>query len=404
MEKSILHLDLDAFFVSCERLRDSSLKNKPLLVGGLSDRGVVAASSYETRAYGIYSGMSMKMARAMCPEAICIKGDSGIYSSYSNLVTDVIRDEVPLFEKTSIDEFYVDLSGMDKFFGNYKYAKELRTRIINETGLPISFGLSQNKVVSKVATGEAKPNNELKIDYGYEKPFLAPLSIRKIPMVGNSTSQTLQNLGIYKIRKLQEMPLDVMKSVLGKNGETIWRRAQGIDNTPVVPYTERKSISTERTYEKDTTDVLKMKESLIAMAEKIAYQLRMDDRLTACITLKIKYSDHKTYSKQKRIAYTSSDDKIISTILDLFKTLYNRRILVRLIGVKASHLVKGCHQIDLFDDNESLLNLYSSMDTIRNRFGASAIMRASAMDSKSIRSNRNPFNGEPPIVLARRKQ
>ena len=404
MKRSILHLDLDTFFVSCERLRDSRLLKKPLLVGGLSDRGVVAACSYETRAFGINSGMSMKMAKMLCPEAVCIKGDSGVYSKYSDDVTQIIKQEVPLFEKTSIDEFYVDLTGMDRFFGNYKYAKKLRHRIINETGLPISFGLSQNKIVSKVATGEAKPNNELKIDEGLEKPFLAPLTIRKIPMVGKASAEALKHMGIFKVKTLQDIPVEVLSEVLGKNGITIWKREQGIDDVPVVPYNERKSISTERTYEKDTINVRMMRESLIAMGEKLAYQLRMDDRLTACVSLRIRYSDFKTYSRQKRIPYTSSDDNIIATVLDLFKSLYNRRILVRLLGVKVSHLVQGSHQIDLFDDDTKLLDLYQSMDLMRQRYGPAAVMRASTIDTKSIRSNRNPFNGEPPIILAHRRQ
>jgi len=404
MQHSILHFDLDTFFVSCERLIDSRLQKKPLLVGGLSDRGVVAACSYETRPYGIRSGMSMKMARQLCPEAVCIRGDSGVYSKYSHLVTEIISGEVPMFEKSSIDEFYVDLTGMDRFFGNYKFARQLRHKIIEETGLPISFGLSQNKIVSKVATGEAKPNNELQIDAGLEKSFLAPLSIRKIPMVGKASAQTLKSLGIFQIRTLQEMPVDVLIKVMGKNGETIWRRAQGIDNVPVVPYNERKSTSTERTYEKDTIDMQMMKESLIAMGEKMAYQLRMDNRLTACVTLRIKYSDFKTYTKQKRIPYTNSDHKIIATVMELFKSLYNRRMLVRLLGVKVSHLVQGSHQIDMFEDDESLLNLYASMDRMRQRYGPAAVMRAATIDTKSIRSNRNPFNGEPPIILAHRRQ
>ncbi|MCB0439725.1 MAG: DNA polymerase IV, partial [Mangrovimonas sp.] len=171
MKQQILHLDLDTFFVSCERLIDSSLKARPILVGGTGDRGVVAACSYETRRYGVHSGMSMKVARRLCPEAVVIRGNAGIYTKYSKMVTEIIKEKVPVFEKASVDEFYADLSGMDKFFGTYKYASELRQTIIRETGLPISFGLSANKVVSKIATGEAKPNNQMRIDYGFEKPF-----------------------------------------------------------------------------------------------------------------------------------------------------------------------------------------------------------------------------------------
>ncbi len=404
MQKDILHLDLDTFFVSCERRLDSSLNNKPILVGGTGDRGVVAACSYETRGFGVRSGMSMKMARQMCPEAIIIKGDSSVYTKFSSEITEIIKEAVPLFEKTSVDEFYVDLTGMDKFFGNYKFASELRHRIIKDTGLPISFGLSQNKIVSKIATGEAKPNNQLKIDYGFEKSFLSPLGIRKIPMVGKVSAQTLLNLGIYTIGQIQGMQVQLLESVLGKNGITIWNRAQGIDNSPVVPYTERKSISSERTYDKDTIDISKVSASLIAMGEKLCYQLRMGDKLTGCVSIKIRYSDFSTTSKQMRIGYTNADHIIIPLIKGLFDKVYNRRILIRLVGVRFTDLVGGAYQMNLFDENEKSLNLYSSMDKIRNRFGANSVMRAVTMDAKSIRSNRNPFNGEPPILLAHRKQ
>ena len=326
MQKTILHLDLDTFFVSVERLVNSKLKNKPILVGGLSDRGVVAACSYETRGYGVHSGMPMKMAKELCPEAFVIRGNSGEYSKHSDIVTEIIKEQVPLYEKSSIDEFYADLTGMDRFFGSYKYASELRQKIISETGLPISFGLSVNKVVSKVATGQAKPNNQLKIDYGLEKTFLAPLSIKKIPMVGDKTYQTLRNLGLRQVRTVQEMPMDVMQRVLGKNGAVIWKRANGIDDTPVIPFCERKSISTERTFDKDTIDVVKLRGILIAMTENLAYQLRRGEKLTACVAVKIRYSDFNTYSKQARIAYTSADHILIPKILELFKSLYSRRL------------------------------------------------------------------------------
>lgn len=404
MTKTVLHLDLDTFYVSVERLLDSRLLNRPLLVGGISDRGVVAACSYETRAYGVHSGMSMKLARQLCPEATVIRGDAGTYTKYSTNVTDIIKADVPLFEKSSIDEFYADLTGMDRFFGCYKYASELRKRIIRETGLPISFGLSVNKVVSKVATNEAKPNNQLKIDAGFEKEFLAPLSIRKIPMVGDKTYQTLRNLGIRKISTIQEMPLEMMQKVLGANGTVIWNRAQGLDNTPVIPYCERKSISTERTFDRDTIDMIRLQAILLAMTENLAYQLRRGDKLTSCIAVKIRYSDFNTYTKQLKIPYTSADHILIPKIQEIFKKLYNRRLLVRLIGIRFSHLAGGNYQINLFDDNEEILQLYNAMDKIRNRYGDRSVLRAASMGAKTIGRMTNPFNGEPPVVLAHRKQ
>src|SRR5574343_346966 len=284
--RSIVHMDLDTFFVSCERLLDSRLVGKPILIGGTSDRGVVASCSYEARKFGIHSAMPMKMAKERCPEAIIIKGNTSTYTNYSKMVTDIIREASPVYEKASVDEFYMDFSGMDKFFGTMKYASELRQKIIRETGLPISFGLSANKTVSKVATGEAKPNNQLLIERGTEKSFLAPLSIKKIPMVGEKTYQILRNLGIRDIRTLQGMPVELLQRTLGENGLMIWKKANGIDNSPVVPYHERKSISTERTFDRDTIDVVKLRGLLIAMAENLSFQLRKGDKLTSCVTVK----------------------------------------------------------------------------------------------------------------------
>lgn len=390
--------------MSVERKLDSRLRHKPILVGGLSDRGVVAACSYETRGYGVHSGMPMRMARELCPEAVVIRGNAGTYSRHSDEVTDIIREQVPLFEKSSIDEFYADLSGMDRFFGCYRYATELRQRIIRETGLPISFGLSVNKVVSKMATGEAKPNNQLKIDFGYEKLFLAPLSIKKIPLVGDKTYQTLRNLGLRQIRTLQEMPLEVMQRVLGANGALIWKRANGIDNSPVIPFCERKSISTERTFDRDTIDVVRLRGILTAMTENLAFQLRRGGKLTACVSVKIRYSDFNTYSRQLHIPYTSADHKLIPQVLDLFERLYDRRLLVRLIGVRFTDLVPGHYQINLFEDTEEALRLYAALDRIRERFGDKSVIRASGMGARTIGRMHNPFNGQPPTVLAHRKQ
>jgi len=403
MNKHIVHLDLDTFFVSCERLLDRRLNQMPVLIGGTSDRGVVASCSYETRQFGVHSGMPMKMARMLCPEAVVIRGNSGVYSKFSDMVTDIIKEQSPVFEKSSIDEFYIDATGMDRFFSCYQWARELREKIIRETMLPISFGLSINKTVSKVGTSEAKPNNYILIPDGSEKQFLAPLSVKKIPMVGDQTYRLLRSMGIEKVRTVQEMPVELMESVLGKNGISLWKKAQGVDNSPVEPWNERKSISTERTFEQDSTDVAKMRSILVAMAENLSYQLRNGNKLTACVTLKIRYSDFQTYSKQRMIPYTSLDQTLIDTTLDLFDSLYQRRVLIRLIGVRFSHLIGGSYQIRLFEDTEKLVRLYKSMDIIRNRYGQQAVKRAITMGVKSIGGTPNPFNGQPPVIPAHRR-
>ncbi len=402
-DRQIVHMDLDTFFVSCERLLDSRLTDKPVLIGGTTDRGVVASCSYETRKFGVHSGMPMKLARQLCPEAIVLRGDAGTYSKYSESFTEVIKESVPLYEKSSVDEFYIDLTGMDKFFGCVKLASELRQRIIKEVGLPISFGLSVNKTVSKIATDQIKPNNQMQVHKGTEKSFLSPLSVSKIPMVGKATYRALCDLGIKQIKTSPEMPVDMMTKVFGKTGQTIWKKANGIDNTPVVQYTERKSISTERSFDQDTTDVKKLEGIIIAMTENLAFQLRRGNKLTACVSFKIRYSDFKTYTRQQKIPYTSADHNIFPVVMTLYRNLYQRRLLVRMIGVKFSHLAGGNYQINLFDDNEKIIDLYQAMDNMRERYGDRAVMRAAGMNAKSI-SRWNPFSGEPPPLLPNRRR
>jgi DNA polymerase-4 len=395
-------MDLDTFFVSCERLLDSRLNHKPILIGGTSDRGVVASCSYEARKFGIHSAMPMRMAKQRCPEAIVIKGNSSTYTKYSRLVTEIINEASPLYEKSSIDEFYIDFTGMDRFHGVLKYSSELRQRILRETGLPISFGLSENKTVSKIATGEAKPDNQMQISYGNEKNFLSPLSVRKIPMVGLKTYQSLCSLGIKTIQPLQEMPLDMMERIMGKNGIAIWKKANGIDLTPVIQHNERKSISTERTFNRDTIDVVKLKGILSAMAENLAYQLRRGDKLSGCVTIKVRYSDFQTQTLQKKIPYTAADHELIPMVLELFERAFNRRLLVRLIGVRYSALVSGNYQLGLFGDTVDYPSLYNALDRIRLKYGDRSVIKAIGMEAKTI-GGWNPFNGEPPALLANRR-
>ena len=379
-DRNIVHLDLDTFFVSVERLRDSSLKGKPVIIGGTSDRGVVASCSYEARQYGVHSAMPMKLARSLCNDAIVIRGDMELYSKCSRTVTDIIAEAAPLYEKASVDEHYIDITGMDRFFGCMRWTQELRRRIIRHTGLPISFGLSVNKTVSKIATGEAKPNGELEVPKNMVIPFLSPLSIRKIPMIGNKTYHLLRSMGIVTIETLRMVPGDMMEKVLGKNGIDVWKKANGIDSSPVRPYSERKSISTERTFDKDTIDVVYLKELLVSMVEKIAYELRKKQKLTSCVTVKIRYSNFDTHTLQKQIPYTSFDHILIETAKDLFNRLYQRRMLIRLIGVRFSHLVSGVQQLNMFEDTPQMVSLYLALDKLRKRYGQQSIIRAVGID------------------------
>ena len=376
-DRSIAHFDLDSFFVSVERLKNPAYKNKPIAVGGHSERGVIASCSYEARKFGVRSAMPVKLAKRLCPELQIIRGDMDNYSKYSSLVTEVISDSVPLFEKASIDEFYIDMSGMDKFFGCAQYTQELRKKIIKESGLLISYGLASNKLVSKVATDEAKPNGQLEIVVGGEKGFLAPLPIEKLPMVGAKTSELLHRMGVETIAILSQIPVEMMMNLLGKNGIELWRRANGIDETPIVPYHEQKSIGTENTFESDTIDIRFLHRELVRMTERIAFDLRQSNKLTGCITVKLRYSDFQTMTKQCVIPLSSSDRELILKARELFNALYDRRLLVRLIGVRFTHLVPGNHQIDLFNDTAEDINLYQSIDSIKNQFGNGLIMRAS---------------------------
>ncbi len=374
--RTIVHMDLDTFFVSVERLLNSSLNGKPIIIGGMSDRGVVSSCSYEARQFGVHSAMPMRMARQLCSDAIFIRGDMQEYSKQSKLVTEIIAESAPVYEKASIDEHYIDITGMDRFFGSMKWSQELRRKIIDNTGLPISFGLSTNKTVSKIATGEAKPNGELYVPQNNVKPFIFPLSIRKIPMLGKQSYRLLRSMGVSTIHTLSMIPPEMIMQVLGKNGLSIHKKANGIDPTPVIQYSERKSISTESTFDKDTTDIEHLKRLLISMVEKIAFDMRKKQKLTGCITVKIRYSNFDTHTLQKHLPYTSFDHILMETAIDLFQRLYNRRMLIRLIGVRFSHLVGGSQQLDIFDTKPHMADLYQAMDNIRMKYGKYAIKRA----------------------------
>ncbi len=379
MKRAIVHMDMDAFFVSCERLNNSQLDGIPLIIGG-GDRGVVASCSYEARKFGVRSAMPIRMALRLCPDAKVIKGDYELYSNLSHLVTEVIQERVPVVEKASIDEFYLDLSGMDQFFGCYKWTQEISAAVTKETGLPISFALSANKTVSKIGTGESKPEGKLHIIEKQTKSFLNPLSVKKIPMVGDKTFQLLSRIGIRTIQTLSEVPVLVLQQMIGINGKELWKKANGIDESLVVPYSERKSISTEKTFNTDMMDMAELKRLISGMAEKLAYQLRQEKWLTSTVVIKIRYANFDTETKQHRVAYTSADHTLSRVALELFNKVYTRRMRLRLVGLRFTDLVHGNHQMNLFEDTEEQMSLYQTMDYIKNRFGADAVGRASGFD------------------------
>ncbi|HBI01125.1 MAG TPA: DNA polymerase IV [Flavobacterium sp.] len=386
MSRAIVHMDLDTFFVSCIRLESPQLNGIPLIVGG-GERGVVASCSYEARYFGVRSAMPIRMAMQLCPQAKIVKGDMELFSKKSHEVTQIIEENSPLVEKASIDEFYLDITGMDKFYGCYKWTNELTQTITKETGLPISFALSVNKTVSKIATGEGKPNGNLEISESMVKPFLNPLSIRKIPMLGEVTFNLLSRLGIRNIEKLAETPAEVLQSMIGKNGLEIWKKANGIDNAPVEPYRERKSLSTEHTYLQDIIDIKKVQSLILGMVEKLAYQARAEQWLVSTVVVKIRYANFDTENVQRKIAYTSCDHVLSKIAIELFNKLYNRRMRIRLVGVSFAGLVRGTYQIDMFEDTEEMIALYQAMDKIKNRFGYDAVTRCGGRNITSKAGN-----------------
>jgi DNA polymerase-4 len=371
--RAVLHLDMDAFFVAVECLKNSSLLGKPLIIGGTSRRGVVSSCSYEARKFGVRSAMPIMQAMQLCPDALVLRGDMESYSHYSGLVREIVEEESPLYEQMSVDEFYVDLTGMDKYVGSWKWSTELRQKITRETGLPLSISLSVNKTVSKVGTGEAKPNGQLLVPNGTEKPFLAPLAIGKLPSIGTETERRLILMGVRKIKTLSEIPPRLLEREFGKNGMSIWKKANGQDDSPVVPYRAQDSISTEDTFQTDTIDLRFLQDKIRAQVKQLAFELRQLGKLTSVITVKLRYSDFNTYTRQIKIPYTANDRLLTERALDLFDKLFERRQLVRLVGVRFSGLVRGNSQLNLFDDTEKEARLLEAMDKIRLRWGKKAI-------------------------------
>ncbi len=387
--RTILHMDLDSFFVSVERLKDPSLLGKPVIVGGVGHRGVVSSCSYEARKYGVHSAMPGGKAHSLCPHGIFLPGDSAAYSKYSRMVTQIIADTAPLFEKASIDEFYVDLTGMDKYFGSYKWSSELRQKIIAETGLPISFGLSVNKMLAKMATNDAKPNGQLMIERGKEQDFLDPKPVSKIPFVGEKLCESLNKMKVFSIYELRQMPIENLIKIYGKTGTMLWNRARGISHSPVANFREEKSISVERTFDTDTNDIDFLQSALFVLTEKLSYDLRKLNRLTSCITVKVRYDDFTTTSRQHTVDYSLSSKYLIETGATLFKDLYDTSRQVRLIGIRFSQLIHSNTQFELFNDREEENNLYKAIDAVKGKYGTNKLILARGIDLGNVKRNRD---------------
>ena len=384
-----MHLDLDSFFVSVERKFDPSLIGKAVIIGGSADRGVVASCSYEARKFGVHSAMPTRQALKLCPQAIVIRGSHGRYGEASREVTEIIHNSVPLYQKTSIDEFYVDYTGMDRFHNCYQHATELRQKIMKDTGLPISFGMASCKTVAKMATNQAKPNGQLLVPHGMEKEFLSPLNISKIPGLGESTSKKLYTYGIEKIRDLQKADLRFLQTVFGKAGRYLWDKAHGLDEGEIMTNSERKSISTEHTFDTNIADKNSIETILVSMTEELASKLRKENKVASCLAIKVRYANFETHTQQEKIALTAAEHILIPGIKILLKKAWNQHRPIRLIGVRLSNLCNGSYQINLFEDNDERIKLYQALDQINFKYGEKTVCRAAGMAIGT--RNFNPF-------------
>jgi len=381
--KTIIHIDMDTFFVSVERLFNPELIGKPVVVGGdPNKRGVVAAASYEVRKFGVHSAMPLSQAKRLCPHAIFIKPSGRKYSQFSRKVMAVLAKYSPLIEQASIDEAYVDFTGCERLFGPVLRAASIMKReIFTTVGLPASMGISSNKLISKVASANfAKPNGIFFVPEGSEKDFLKPLSIEKLPGVGKHTFEKLSGLGIKKIGDLANFDEELILRIFGKHGEHLLRSANGISSREITAEEENaKSIGKETTFEEDTLNLQFLSASLFDLAERIGRKLRREGLAARTITLKLRYSDFKTVTKRQTISEpTDRDDVLYSVARAHMLKLLNRGMRVRLVGISASNFHKNDVQLNLieWEMDKKKKSYYSTVDKIRERFGYGSVYKS----------------------------
>ena len=371
-ERAILHLDVDSFFASVEIRRNISLKGKPLIISGNGVQSVVASCSFEARSWGIHTGMPIRMVRRMCPEAIVIQGDMEAYQRESGIIEEIIQDAVPVCERATLDAFYADLTGMDKYFG-WRWSEELKQRIFRETHLPLSIGLAINKLVARIGTLEARPNGARLIEKGTERIFLSPLPVRKLPGVGDIISRKLNLMGIREIGLLAALPPRLLEREFGKPGVQLWKKANAEDYSPVVPHQQQDTLQWEQVLDRETTDLAILKRHLVTYLGMLSKQLRERKCLCTRIRVKIRYADFNTFSREKKITPTCMDSTLEREACELLAILFDRRQGIRLLGVQLGGLVKGSPQLDLFDQGAKNIHLQKTLDRIRNRFGDAAL-------------------------------
>jgi len=387
--RNILHVDMDAFFVSVEEVLDPSLCGKPVIVGGNPDgRGVVAAASYAARKYGIHSAMPLTRARRLCQSAIFLRGSHRHYAEFSHRIFDVLRNYSPLVEPISLDEAFVDLTGCLQLHGSLlDTAQHIHNGIREQIGINSSIGIASNKLVAKIASAEAKPNGMLWIVSGMERKFLAPLRVERIPGIGPKSAVELKRMGIHTVAHLEELPMEWLEKAYGKWGTTLYLKARGVCERPVIAEEEdSRSISRETTLEKDSADPQFLKSVLSYLVEKAASKLRRENLYTCSVTLKLRYSDFKMVTRCHTLRESTNDDGVIfHTICNLFVKLFTRRIRVRLIGVSLSSLSRNrFQQTDLFEQAlpERRDHLFQSIDRIRGKYGFHTILKARSIYTK----------------------
>jgi DNA polymerase-4 len=372
-QAGIVHMDLDTFFVSVERILDPTLKNKPVIVGGNPyGRGVVAGCSYEARAYGVHSAQPIRRAFRLCPNAVFLHGNFVEYAEYSKTVREILTDIAPICEASSIDEFYLDLRYTERLKGDtYRWAQEIQRSVSGETGLPLSSGTASNKLIAKVATTQVAKKGAIRhhrVETGQEAPFLAPFEIRAMPGIGEKTEEKLRRIGIEHIGDLAQTSVRILSRFFGKTGRNLHEKAHGIDYSPVIPSRDQKSYSREQTYMEDTIDVQTLFTTLLDLSSRLASDLRADNFFAGKITLKLRYSDMETVTKTASCSWTNQDQTIFRIVEKLFKALYTRRIKVRLLGIEASELLPDLAQHYLFSEAKDFGTLYPTLDRLRLKY------------------------------------
>jgi DNA polymerase-4 len=375
---SILHVDMDAFFVSVELLERPELRGKPVIVGGQpNQRGVVTAASYEARKFGVHSAMPLRTAGRLCPHAVYLEGHHAKYSEWSDRVATILAKFSPIVEMVSIDEAYLDLSGTERLHGPPLAATDSLLRTITRTtGLPCSGGLATTRLVAKVASDQAKPRGLLWVAPGSVARFLAPLSVRKIPGIGAVTERALRALSIETVEQLAAQPLDKLEKVFGQWGTALYRKARGGDSYEFVIDAEPKSISHNHTFGEDTDDTAQLAAMLSHLSQKACKRLREAGLAARTLTLTIRYAGFDTYTRSKTLDEPAQlDSDIFAVFQNLFREHRDPRRKIRLLGVSLGGLTHGAEQLDLLsaERRAKLEKLTRATDLLRDRFGFGSV-------------------------------